>query len=145
MKKAHELVTTSPPVTRHSRTRMVLTVSFALSSGIGLSCPRRRLRYRSIVGRLDASVEASGPRDFAVRLIHRVRLSRDKRPPHPAPNVRDDRETPLCSRARDGGFMDVIWAKREGIYFFSNDWTVDSALIGFEKFAVWRNRIYADQ
>jgi hypothetical protein len=50
---------------------------------------------------LDASVEASGPHDFAVR-FSRVRLVAPKRPPHPAPNVRDDRETPLV-RARDGG------------------------------------------
>ena len=42
-KKAYELVTAGTAgFTRHSRTRMVLTVSFALSSGTGLSCPRRR-------------------------------------------------------------------------------------------------------
>jgi hypothetical protein len=46
---------------------------------------------------LDASVEASGPHDFAVR-DRRTRLSRQPRPPHPAPNVRDDRDTPLFSR-----------------------------------------------
>ena len=43
---------------------MVLTVSFALSPVIGLCCHRRR---RSFLRRLDASVEASGPHDFAVR------------------------------------------------------------------------------
>src|SRR5712672_1513178 len=43
---------------------MVLTVSFALSPVIGLSCHRRRWSY---LRRLDASVEASGPHDFAVR------------------------------------------------------------------------------
>ena len=37
--------------------------------------------------------------------------------------------------------MDLIWARREAIYFCGNDWTVDSALIGFEKFADWRVRI----
>ena len=72
---------------------------------------------------LDASVGASGPHDFAVRRpspqkpvgglgtspvealakADQRRSSRDTpRPPHPAPNVRDDRETPL-RRARDGG------------------------------------------
>jgi hypothetical protein len=56
--------------TRHSRTRMVLTVSFVLSPGIGLSCPRR---LRLIIRRLGASVEASGPHDFAVRFA-RIRL-----------------------------------------------------------------------
>jgi hypothetical protein len=43
---------------------MVLTVSFALSPVIGLFCHRRR---RSVLRQLDASVEASGPHDFAVR------------------------------------------------------------------------------
>jgi hypothetical protein len=43
---------------------MVLTVSFVLSPVIGLSCHRR---LRIFTHRLDASVEASGPHDFAVR------------------------------------------------------------------------------
>jgi hypothetical protein len=44
---------------------MVLTVSFALSRVIGLSChPRLR---SSGLRKLNASVEASGPHDFAVR------------------------------------------------------------------------------
>ena len=46
--------------------------------------------------RLDASVEASEPHDFAVRFAHHSSKA-PKRPPHPAPNVRDDRETPLLS------------------------------------------------
>jgi hypothetical protein len=45
---------------------------------------------------LNASVGAPGPHAFAVR-IQRVRLTRHLRPPHPAPNVRDDRDTPLVS------------------------------------------------
>jgi len=32
--------------------------------------------------------------------------------------------------------MDLIWAKREGKYFCSNDWTGSISLIGFEKLAV---------
>ena len=43
---------------------------------------------------LDISVGISGPHDFAVR-VSAVRLEAPKRPPHPASNVRDDRETPL--------------------------------------------------
>ena len=43
---------------------------------------------------LDISVEMSGPHDFAVRFSC-ARLAQLRRPPHPAPNVRDDRETPL--------------------------------------------------
>jgi len=53
---------------------MVLTVSFALSSVIGLSCHRRLRGVSGPLGltspfrKLDASVEASGPHDFAVRV-----------------------------------------------------------------------------
>jgi len=46
---------------------------------------------------LDASVGASGPHDFAVRLKRRSSRAH-QRPPHPAPNVRDDREAPLLVR-----------------------------------------------
>jgi len=59
---------------------MVLTVSFGLSPVIGLvvtvACAMKR--------KLDASVEASGPHDFAVR-VSAVRRQRYRRPPHPAP------------------------------------------------------------
>jgi hypothetical protein len=34
--------------------------------------------------------------------------------------------------------MDLIWAKREAIYFCSNDWTGSIGLMEFNKFAVWR-------
>jgi hypothetical protein len=34
--------------------------------------------------------------------------------------------------------MDLIWAKREVIYFRGNDWTDSISLIGNDKFAVWR-------
>ena len=71
---------------------MVLTVSFVLSPVIGLSCHRRRCdtKYHH---RLDASVEASGPHDFAVRLsaIRQKRIRVHRIPPR----VRDDRDTPL--------------------------------------------------
>jgi hypothetical protein len=43
---------------------------------------------------LDASVGASGPHVFAVR-FGAVRQRHYSRPSHPAPNVRDDRDTPL--------------------------------------------------
>jgi hypothetical protein len=35
--------------------------------------------------------------------------------------------------------MDVIWGKREGIYFFRQDWTASISLIRFDKFAVTRS------
>jgi hypothetical protein len=75
--------------TRHSRTRMVLTVSFVISPAIGLSCHRR---MQVTTCKLDASVEASGPHDFAVREAGQ-RTARVHRIPHPT--NRDDRDTPL--------------------------------------------------
>jgi hypothetical protein len=47
---------------------------------------------------LDISVGISGPHDFAVR-ADIIRQSMHTRPSHPAPNVCEDRDTPL--RARD--------------------------------------------
>jgi hypothetical protein len=69
---------------------MVLTVSFVLSPVIGLFCHRRRWSY---LHRLDASVEASKPHDFAVRFsaIRQRRICVHRIPPR----VRDDRDTPL--------------------------------------------------
>jgi len=51
------------------------------------------------LSRVDVSVETSEPRGFVVRVTC-VRLSHRKRPSHPAPNVRDDRDTPLLRGAR---------------------------------------------
>src|SRR3984957_5321557 len=70
---------------------MVLTAYFALSLATGLCCHHRR---RNCFHQLDASVGASGPHDFAVRRLA-PSSTRYQRPSHPAPNVRDDRETPL--------------------------------------------------
>ena len=88
---SHHGHTDSPGIPR----AMVLTASFALSPVTGLVCHRH---LADTSAKLDASVGASGPHDFAVRL-NRVRLAATKRPPHPAAHVRDDRETPL----RGGG------------------------------------------
>jgi hypothetical protein len=54
---------------------MVLTVSFVLSPVTGLFCHRRRADNSA---KLDASVGASGPHDFAVRvsIIRPARYSR---------------------------------------------------------------------
>jgi hypothetical protein len=56
---------------------------------------------------LDTGVRVSGPHDFAVR-AGTARLWRQPRPPHPAANVRDDRETPLWV-GRDGNDIHLIW------------------------------------
>jgi hypothetical protein len=81
---------------------MVLTVSFALSLGTGLSCP---IAARIVSAQLGISVGMPGPHDFAIRdCLIRPRNNcalTPSRPSHPAPNVRDDREAPLM-RARDG-------------------------------------------
>ncbi len=79
--------------TRHSP-RNGFTAYSALSPGTGLSCPRRR---QSCLRRLDTSVGASGPHDFAVRFprssscravsVHRI-----------PPRVRDVRNAPLWDR-----------------------------------------------
>jgi hypothetical protein len=79
---------------------MVLTVSFAISPGTGLSCPRR-LRDVKHHRKLGLSVGRPGPRDFAVRISH-VRLTCRPRPPHPRPTVRDDRPKRPSSSRRDG-------------------------------------------
>src|ERR1700737_2735062 len=76
---------------------MVLTAYFVLSPVTGLFCHRHRADNSA---KLDASVGASGPHDFAVR-VSTIRQARRPRPPHPVPYVRDDRETPLCV-GRDG-------------------------------------------
>jgi hypothetical protein len=64
--------------------------------------------------KLDASIGASGPHDFAVRLsaVRQKRLCVHRIPLH----VRDDRETPLVwdGMARD---KPVIWVACEAEYF----------------------------
>jgi hypothetical protein len=76
---------------------------------------------------LDASVGASGPHDFAVRQYaarqrEGLRLG-DLRPLHPAPNVRDDRDTPLSKGYGMARVVKVIWVGRERKCFYGRDWT----------------------
>jgi hypothetical protein len=51
-------------------------------------------KKREPLKNLTPAIGASGPHDFAVR-FSRARQSQLSRPPLPAPNVRDDRDTPL--------------------------------------------------
>ena len=81
IKKHTSVVTTVTPDTPGIPRAMVLTVSFVIFPVIGLCCHRRR---RSCLRRLDASVEASEPHDFAVRLTCRSSAAH-QRPPHPVP------------------------------------------------------------
>jgi len=62
---------------------------------------------------LTPSVGASGPHDFAVR-ISTARLASLPRPPHPAPNVRDDRANAPLEGARDRRNLPVIWGRDQG-------------------------------
>jgi hypothetical protein len=98
---------------------MVLTVSFALSPVIGLSChrhPRDAKHHREF----DASVEASGPHDFAVRVSAvRYRHLRVHRIPS---RVRDDREPPLMWDGTEKN-KPVIWVWCEEGIFLRRGWT----------------------
>ena len=79
---------------------MVLTAYSVISLAIGLSCHHRRRECRSIVADL---ISASRYQDHTALPSAPVRSSRaSPRPSHPAPNVRDDRDTPL-QRVRDSG------------------------------------------
>jgi hypothetical protein len=89
----------------------------------GLFCHRRR-RNAKHRRPLDASVGASGPHDFAVRLM-RHSSKAPKRPPHPAPNVRDDsRNVPLGEAGR-GELVEMICPTAKGKYFLPEDWTTE--------------------
>src|SRR5665213_648733 len=85
---------------------------YVLSLVIGLSChhrPREALASQE----LDASVEASGPHDFAVRL-GTTRQPCRQRPPHPVP-----RFVTIASRPfwwdRMGAIIKVIWGDVKSI------------------------------
>ena len=65
IKKHTSIVTTVTPKTPGIPRAMVLTVSFVLFPVTGLVCHRRQRKY---FRQLDASVGASEPHDFAVRL-----------------------------------------------------------------------------
>src|SRR5215213_702878 len=83
--------------------------------------------------KLDASVEASGPHDFAVRLgVVRQRHLRVHRIP---PRVRDDRDTPLWwdETART---TVVICVGRKPKYFSKWDWTGKSLICASSQIAV---------
>ena len=67
---------------------------------------------------------ASGRQDHTTSPSARnvIRLLTLPRPSHPLPNVRDDRETPLCV-GRDGEDKQVIWVRSEPEYFCKEGWT----------------------
>jgi hypothetical protein len=72
---------------------------YVLSPVSGVCCHRR---CAGLTTRLDTTVAAPGPHDFAVRCRVFVRCKHltPQRPSHPAPTYRDDRETSLGGRGR---------------------------------------------
>src|SRR6266513_6559817 len=90
MKKAHEYSHHRFAETNPTFPAQWFTAYSALSSATGLSCHRR---LRIATRRLDASVGASGPHGFAVRL--KLRSSCESQSVHRIPpNVRDDGQRP---------------------------------------------------
>jgi hypothetical protein len=77
---------------------MVLTVSFVLSPAIGLFVTVAGANASSIVTNL---MSASRHQDHTTSPSAQsaARPAAQERPSHPAPNVRDDRETPLWKGA----------------------------------------------
>jgi hypothetical protein len=85
---------------------------------------------------LNASVEASEPHDFAVRLrAVRQRHIRVHRIPS---RVSDDREPPLWWD-ETAQVMALIWGKREPKCFCKPDWTGQISLIRLNKSAFCEN------
>ena len=97
-------VTTGSAETPSLPCAMVLTVSFALSLGTGLSCPHHRADRSA---RLDTSVGVSGPHDFVVR-VDDARLASSSRPSHPASRSVTIGQNALCigrDAGQDHGFL----------------------------------------
>jgi len=103
---------------------MVLTAYSALSPVTGLSC-HRRLADTSAT--LDASVGASGPHDFAVRIsvvrprkVFALRRCRVHRIPRPTSVTIAIRPSCGCGITMD---VEVIWVRSEPEYFCKRGWT----------------------
>jgi hypothetical protein len=110
--------------TRHSP-RNGFTAYIALSPVTGLVCHRR---LRSRLRKLDASVGASGPHDFTVR----VHAPSSEAPP--ASTASRPASVTIASRpsvGRDAIDIGLIWVCDEGKYFWKWDWTRQIRLIPF--------------
>jgi hypothetical protein len=120
-------------ITRRSRTRMVLTVSFVLSPVIGLVCHRRlrkcpqvRCRRRGI-----GTTRLRRPRrrrsSSGAARVHRI----------PRPTSVTIAKRPF-ERARDAANIAVIWGRREAVYFRPQVWTGQISLRLQQNFLFWR-------
>jgi hypothetical protein len=95
--RKHTVVTTGRPQSTGIPCAMVLRLISRSPRGPGSFAPVIPEKLAS--QELSASVGAPGPHDFAVRLSY-ARLASLRRPPHPAPNVRDDAYAPLFGAGR---------------------------------------------
>jgi hypothetical protein len=122
--KAYELVHYRSPKHSDIPCATVYGLSRALP-GDRPFCHRRFAGHRP--AKLDARVGAPGPHAFAIR-VSAARPATSMRPSLPAPNVRDDRETPLVSGA---GCRErtTYFRKTEGKYFCAGIWTGQTRLI----------------
>ncbi len=68
---------------------------------------------------LDASIGAPGPHDFTVRMMPSVRARKhtatSSRPPHPAPDVRDDAYVPLVGQD-DAEYAHILKIRNRNIF-----------------------------
>ena len=121
----------APEITRHPRTQW-FTAYFVISPAIGLFCHRRRQRLSC---RLDASVEASGPHDLAVRKPGAL-VSRAARVHRIPPRVCDDgqrpsvglRLTPLERKNRC--IFNILWIRPSASVPFVSRRAFDREFIG---------------
>src|SRR4051812_23519248 len=109
---------------------MVLTVSFVLFPVTGLVCHRRL----AFTAKLDASVGASEPHDFAVRLTCCSSAA-------PLASTASRSAFVTCARpsvGQDGAVIILIWVKLERKCFCKRDWTEQIMLIRMKKFGCAR-------
>ncbi len=100
---------------------MVLTADSALSPATGLSCHRHPPDAATRLREFDASVGASGPHGYAVR-VNALRLARRRVHRIPRPTSVTIAIRPSCGNgmAED---MEVIWPGCEAKCFRREDWT----------------------
>src|SRR3954454_21534660 len=133
IKKHTSIVTTVTPGSPGIPRTMVLTVSFALFPVTGLYCHRH---WRNYFRQLDASVGASEPHDFAVRLTCCSSAA-----PSASTASRPAFVT-IASRpsvGRDGAVIILIWVRSETECFYKWDWTGQISLVSFRNFSPARN------
>src|SRR6266436_1457909 len=102
MKKAHERSHHGHTGnTRHSRTQWFYGLLRALPGDQACLTPSPALLLAGLTPALGRQNDTTWP--YASASFVRLAIARltPPRPPHPMPNVRDDRETPLCGPGRE--------------------------------------------